>query len=373
MMDRSHSLIMENVLQVICTAGESLDRYRVRRQALDAIFHTIPAEGAIFFMPDGKGRFSDVMLKNLEPEYNHYYHRYYHVFDPLRLTEGECAGNRVRRLEEVVSYDSFESTEYYNDFLKPQEIHHKLVVNLKAGGELHGKIVLTRPKKGARFSQKEARFAQKLSPYLSNALALSDLRRMVRLKGSLLKCIEEESSIGMILLDDTLHEVYRNQKAVEILKDVGQSNSGPDASDRIFSRILEDCREIKSRLQKAPAEGKAVTPQRRIVKGARSRRFSLRLKTFEQEPGCEGSRLFMICLEHLPEATPFDRRRLADGFHLSKREVDVVSHLFSGQSNAEIASRLYISEITVKKHLQNIYAKVGVKSRTSLINKVLSL
>ena len=56
---------------------------------------------------------------------------------------------------------------------------------------------------------------------------------------------------------------------------------------------------------------------------------------------------------------------------LSKREIQVASHLFSGLTNAEIGEKLFIGETTVKKHLQSIYAKVGVKNRTSLINKML--
>jgi DNA-binding NarL/FixJ family response regulator len=50
----------------------------------------------------------------------------------------------------------------------------------------------------------------------------------------------------------------------------------------------------------------------------------------------------------------------------------VADLLFSGLKNAQIADKLFISEITVKKHLQNIYNKVGVNSRTSLINKMLT-
>ena len=48
---------------------------------------------------------------------------------------------------------------------------------------------------------------------------------------------------------------------------------------------------------------------------------------------------------------------------LSKRELEVLRLLAAGYSNPEIAGQLYISLNTVKSHLKNIYAKLGVTRR----------
>jgi DNA-binding CsgD family transcriptional regulator len=50
---------------------------------------------------------------------------------------------------------------------------------------------------------------------------------------------------------------------------------------------------------------------------------------------------------------------------LSARELEVLRLVASGKSNREIASTLVISEHTVARHLQNIYAKLGLSSRTA--------
>ena len=42
----------------------------------------------------------------------------------------------------------------------------------------------------------------------------------------------------------------------------------------------------------------------------------------------------------------------------------------AGGSNREIAQALFIAECTVKKHMQSIAAKVGVRSRTSIAHAV---
>lgn len=59
------------------------------------------------------------------------------------------------------------------------------------------------------------------------------------------------------------------------------------------------------------------------------------------------------------------------GFGLTEREREVVQCVIEGCSNLEIAARLFISEIAVKKHLSSVYAKMQVKNRSQLIKTVL--
>jgi DNA-binding NarL/FixJ family response regulator len=50
---------------------------------------------------------------------------------------------------------------------------------------------------------------------------------------------------------------------------------------------------------------------------------------------------------------------------LTTRELDVLRLLASGRSDREIGTALFISPRTVSRHLQNIYAKLDVNSRTA--------
>lgn len=49
---------------------------------------------------------------------------------------------------------------------------------------------------------------------------------------------------------------------------------------------------------------------------------------------------------------------------LTEREMQVLSLLAEGKSNAEIAVVLHLSENTVKYHLRNLFAKLGINNRT---------
>lgn len=54
---------------------------------------------------------------------------------------------------------------------------------------------------------------------------------------------------------------------------------------------------------------------------------------------------------------------------LSPREREVLQLVSRAHSNAEIAARLYVSPGTVKRHLTNIYAKLGASSRIDALLK----
>lgn len=55
-------------------------------------------------------------------------------------------------------------------------------------------------------------------------------------------------------------------------------------------------------------------------------------------------------------------------FEITDREFDVLNTIKDGKTNLETAKTLFISESTVKSHIQSLLSKAGVKNRTELIN-----
>jgi DNA-binding CsgD family transcriptional regulator len=365
--------ILTNVLEIISASSENSDCGIARQKTLDALFRAISAEGALLILPDKTTSSTHVLSKHLDKRFTGYYKSYFHQFDPLQLLRGMHRNANLIRQEGVssYSYDSQQSSEYYTDFLKPQKIHHKLIANLVVEEEMYGRVVWMRSCKAGRFTSPEIRLAKAISPYLAHALAYNELRARLKLKGKILDYIERQSAVGFILVDEALQIVYINPKAEELFDALEGSAADGCGRKQVVAQLLKDCRKMKAHMKDCPADFMAI-PRKRTIDGGNHHRLAATYKTFSHTPGAENAVLFMVCIEELPPPVDAAPQQLAASYHLSKREIDVADLLFSGLKNAQIADKLFISEITVKKHLQNIYHKVGVNNRTSLINKMLT-
>jgi DNA-binding CsgD family transcriptional regulator len=75
---------------------------------------------------------------------------------------------------------------------------------------------------------------------------------------------------------------------------------------------------------------------------------------------------------HLHQAYLDAERRRHPVPRLTPRQDDLLGLLAAGRTNSQIARQLGISEGTVRTHLENIYQKLGVSSRTAAVTRALT-
>lgn len=114
----------------------------------------------------------------------------------------------------------------------------------------------------------------------------------------------------------------------------------------------------KNTLQKA----KDVNPGGYIVKPYNERTIAASIEIALSNYYAAANKKFPLITEHLIN------HKLPEP--LSEREMDVLKLLYEGVSNNQIAAQLFISNNTLKTHLKNIYLKLDVNNRYSVIVKV---
>jgi DNA-binding CsgD family transcriptional regulator len=73
---------------------------------------------------------------------------------------------------------------------------------------------------------------------------------------------------------------------------------------------------------------------------------------------------------HLQSAYIARERRRRGLLPLTARQREILQYVAAGYSNGQVARRLRVSEATVRKHLENIFARLGVTSRTAAVARL---
>ena len=91
----------------------------------------------------------------------------------------------------------------------------------------------------------------------------------------------------------------------------------------------------------------------------------------DEDPGSAGGPREENAVLVLPRGS-LDKVQRGDKDFLSAREREILLLVARGLSNRQIATSLRLAEATVKRHLANLYPKLGVSSRVEAIKKALS-
>ena len=339
---------------------------------LSTMFH---AESANFFMADSNSGLVDltnVVSFNIDKSYIDQYSRYYYRHDPFLSLDPRRV---VCRKNDIAPDSSWVRLEFYNDFLKLQNIYHLLGIYLYSGEELLGLIGLHRPKGYPAFCEKDVARAHTLANHL--AIALKNIRVLSKLEQEkrLLNKASQLCPLGILVLDWSLHPVYWNSQAREVCFPLSRQRSeGASTAGEYLvvpPELVEDCSNLKNLFLNG-SQAAACHCQRILYAGGEGKLW-VTCSLVQQPLSQDSAPCFLVYIEN-----PLETQKVKEvkqelifrRYDLTRREKEIIQYLRQGLTDEEISRRLFISRSTVASHLQNIFEKTGIRSRTKLLSQI---
>jgi DNA-binding NarL/FixJ family response regulator len=201
-----------------------------------------------------------------------------------------------------------------------------------------------------------------------------------------------DDPIAIVIVDDHalfrdgLREILQTQRDMVVVGEAGDSNSAVAlAVDRQPDIVLLDVEIPGAEVTDTVSQIRAQSPRSRIL--ILSMHEGPQLVQALLGAGIRGYLLKSIRWQELVvaiRAVHSDSDRVVLGVSreslarvqqgsspgtLSAREVEVLDLVAQALSNGQIASRLNLTEATVKRHLRNVFVKLGAVSRLDAVNK----
>jgi DNA-binding CsgD family transcriptional regulator len=320
--------------------------------ALDAICTLIPCTVASFNDVDPEaGRLVALLHPSdfLSAEEQSYYAETLAALvddHPLIRHHLETGDGSAVKFSDFLSAAQLHELPVYQQVYRPLRVEHQMSITLPAALPRIVGIALNREDRD--FDERERALLNALRPHLAQSYQSAQERvRAHRGMGTLTAVLREQGT-QVLMLDETETEVS-SEVAALLSRYFGRTASGA-----LPAEIVSWLRINQGRADVGLAGPLPLAP---LAKSKGARALIVRYV-----PDIHGAGTLLF--HERPVALGSgELKRLG----LTARETQIMQHLSQGASDGEIAARLHIAYGTTRKHLDNIYRKLGVTSRTQAV------
>jgi len=315
-----------------------------------------------------------------DPDYVGRYNAHYVSCDAWKAAWlarfNRTAAEAIVTCEELVSPDQLAKTEFFNDYLSPQDTVHQFGGPIDISeGRWCSTLTCLRPQKRGPFGPEAVRLLRLLLPHLQRAIQFH--RRSAELEGQQRTSLAalDHLAVATILLDEKGKIAATNREADRLLR----QNDGLSAT----SRTLRAANQRETQELHALIAGAARTVQRQgisaggflaLPRPSGKRPLSVLVAPLSRHAFAPGIQtpavvVFVTDPERKPDSPPDALARL---YELTAAESRLAELLMQGETVVRAAERLSISHNTARTHLQRIYQKTGATHQSDLVRLLLS-
>jgi DNA-binding CsgD family transcriptional regulator/PAS domain-containing protein len=316
---------------------------------------------------------------DIESAYSQYYH-HIDAWTDHALRQRRYIQGTVALGEELIPQRDLRQTEFYNDFLKPNDMEW-MVTTALFDGKLEGTathMTFTRHHGRAAYDDDGKRLIDLLAPHVRRALLTHWRLTEARLGAHAGETALEHLGYGVILLDGAGAVLYLNPMAEAMLRrgdgltlKTDRLGARQPADDHELTRLIRQaCLGIGSGLfiERNPGSGGRIPPYQLSLTPARG----------DSETAIHGHRLLTTPPRALILVTDPDHpraeaalRAFATRYRITAAELRVLQRLLEDLSPKEIAERLNSGVRTVRSQLSSLFTKTGTRNQRELVAMVL--
>lgn len=330
--------ILATLDEVITSITASMSIEEIEAEYLKSINRVIPAHAtALYFFKPQKKKPMRITASGVDVDFIRFYEDKGRDVDPLR---GWITRKRIPYQSHLLlGLEGWQHHPVYN-IVKTASIDFAMQSPLVFGEDIIGTLNFGREVFEGAFTENDLKVISIISRFMSLSIidSIGGVRRS-DYKKEFCSTIDRVSQ-GIIITDSGYSTQYANSSA-RIITERTLGREDPSGSLKLLLK--------KESIEQGGA-GRAQTENLSA--------------SFCPIPGSTGGQSLVI-LNEIPRSGKFTCLRDI----LSPRELEVLQYVEKGLQNKEIASEMGISVNTVKRHLDNLFLKLNVNSRTQLVSR----
>jgi len=282
------------------------------------------------------GLFAKVFL-NMDPSNIARYQHYYQFHDPITFLLQKR--RKATLVCEVMPQKNLESTEFFNDFLMRDGLHHGINVYAYDGDLNIGDLRIWRAKRRPDFGEREKVLLDTILPHFRNALRNARSLSTVQADRETWQRLFDLTERALFLFDESGRLLYRNSTSEALEKKLSH-----EEFSSFYETVLAMARKDLSRTRYGP--------------------FFLSLLEVASSDSGRPRRAIIAYTSEMPK---LDSALLTYRHGLTRREAEISLLICKGLTDKEIAGTLKTSFSTVRTHIKHIFSKLDVTTRSELI------
>ncbi|WGK60884.1 helix-turn-helix transcriptional regulator [Halopseudomonas sp. SMJS2] len=300
------------------------------------------------------------------------YSRYLHSDTPF----SNMPADRVFTVDDVMSFQEWESCAYYRDYSKLNDVYHVMGADISTADSGVLRFRITRGQSQPAFTESDKALCSRLVPHLRRSVHVHNLLGRSASLGNLYAEAVNRLSVATLVLDETGSVLQLNDVARDLL---GHTDGLKLVGSRLEASYPSDNRELHKLIRDA-VESKDA-PQLRETREALSiarpsGEVSLGV-VVEPIPGAEwaegrGQPAVMVYIRDAVGKSQVDNRVAKELFNFTPAETMLALQLANGLSLEEAAENLGIMRNTARAHLRAIFSKTGVRRQAELVRVMLN-